>query len=387
MLGRHFRAFFEANPGLLHFSAHSHHPWPDATEAGHAQYWRDAATTTDDKWEHVFGEVVPKAQRHVARILGLSEPGQVAFAANTHEFVTRIYSCIEADRPIRVLTTAHEFHSFRRQTRRYQEAGRVEVTEIPGPPWETFTQRFCAAAREGDWDLAWLSHVFFDSAFVVQDLEAICAAAPARTIVAIDGYHAFCAIPVDLARVHRRAFYLGGGYKYAMAGEGAAYLAVPPGCDLRPVDTGWFASFDKLTERADEKVPYGAAMRFWGATFDPTGVYRLNAAMDWLQSTGTTVEAIHHHSTAMQKHFLDDLARLGPTPLDARHLVPAAGVPRGNFLVFDVDGAETINASFRQQQILIDRRGRRLRFGFGVYHDEDMVHRLVAAVARALKAS
>ena len=386
MLAAHFSRFFEANPGLLHFSAHSHHPWPDATEAGHARYWRDSNTLADRKWDRVFGEAVPKAQRHVARILGLSDPGQVAFAPNTHEFVTRIYSCLPPDRPLRVLTSAHEFHSFRRQTRRLQEDGRVEATEIPGPPWETFTERFVAAARGGDWDLVWLSHVFFDSAFVVQDLEAICAAAPARAVVAIDGYHAFCAIPVDLARVHRRAFYLGGGYKYAMAGEGAAYLAVPPGCDLRPVDTGWFASFDTLTGKPGERVPYADnAFRFWGATFDPTGVYRLNAAMDWLQSTGTTIADVHRHATALQKHFLDDLARAGPGPLDARHLVPPPGVPRGNFLVFDVDGAEALNERLKKQQILIDRRDRRLRFGFGVYHDEEMVHALVRAVKRAIE--
>jgi selenocysteine lyase/cysteine desulfurase len=228
--------------------------------------------------------------------------------------------------------------------------------------------------------------VFFDSAFVVQDLEAICEAAPTNAIVAIDGYHAFCAIPVDLGRVHERAFYLGGGYKYAMAGEGAAYLCIPPGCDLRPVDTGWFASFDTLSGKPGERVPYGeGAMRFWGATFDPTGVYRLNAAMDWLASTGTSVGAIHAHSLAMQQRFLDGIQRLGTSPLNAGSLMPPEGVERGNFLVFDVDGAEALNERFKQQHILIDRRDRRLRFGFGVYHDQDMVHRLVEAVARALR--
>ena len=44
MLASHFSTFFEANPGLLHFCAHSHHPWPDATRAGHERYWRDSAT-------------------------------------------------------------------------------------------------------------------------------------------------------------------------------------------------------------------------------------------------------------------------------------------------------------------------------------------------------
>ena len=46
MLASHFSTFFEANPGLLHFCDHSHHPWPDATRAGHERYWRDSATLT-----------------------------------------------------------------------------------------------------------------------------------------------------------------------------------------------------------------------------------------------------------------------------------------------------------------------------------------------------
>src|SRR6185436_60629 len=118
MLAAHFSRFREANPGYLHFGAHSHHPWPDATQAAHEQYWRDAATRLDRKWEKVFGEVVPAAQRHVARLLGLSEPGQVAFAPNTHEFVCRLFSCLDFSRPVRVLASAHEFHSFRRQALR-----------------------------------------------------------------------------------------------------------------------------------------------------------------------------------------------------------------------------------------------------------------------------
>ena len=386
MLNEFFSRFRAANPGRLHFAAHSHHPWPDATEGAHARYWSDSAALADRKWERVFGEVVPKAQDHVARLLGLSDARQVAFAPNTHEFVARIYSCLEASRPLRVLTSAHEFHSFRRQTRRLQESGRVVVEEIPAAPWETFTQRFAAAARAAPFDLVWLSHVFFDSGFVVQDLETIVDAAPREAIVAIDGYHAFCALPVDLARIHRRAFYLAGGYKYAMAGEGACFLAVPPGTDLRPVDTGWFASFDTLSVAPGAKVPFAAdAFRFWGATFDPSGLYRFNAAMDWVAGTGTTLEQVHHHSVAMQKHFLDDSARAGVEKLAARFLVPPAGLPRGNFLAFDVDDAEELHRRIAAENITIDRRDRRLRFGFGVYHDADEVHRLVAAVARAVR--
>ena len=226
MLAHHFRHYFDANPGRLHFAAHSHHPWPDATQAAHARYWSDAAALLDRKWDRVMDEVLPAAQGHVARLLQLGDPRQVAFAPNTHEFVARLFSCLEGDGPFRILTTAHEFHSFRRQARRLQETGRYRFEEIAAEPWDTFLERFVAAERSEPWDMVWASHVFFDSGFQVPDLEAICDAAPAGALVAIDGYHAFCALPVDLSRVHARAFYLAGGYKYAMSGEGACFLAV-----------------------------------------------------------------------------------------------------------------------------------------------------------------
>jgi hypothetical protein len=202
----------------------------------------------------------------------------------------------------------------------------------------------------------WLSHVFFDSGFVVQDLETIVEAAPREAIVAIDGYHAFCALPVDLARIHRRAFYLAGGYKYAMAGEGACFLAVPPGTDLRPVDTGWFASFDTLSVAPGAQVPFAAdAFRFWGATFDPSGPLSLQRR-DGLAgghrhdpragapSLGGDAEALPRRQRARRRG-------------EARRAFPraAAGLPRGNFLAFDVDDAEELHRRIAAENITIDR--------------------------------
>jgi len=43
----HFSRSREADPGRLHFAAHSHHPWPDTTQAAHAAYWLDAAQLLD----------------------------------------------------------------------------------------------------------------------------------------------------------------------------------------------------------------------------------------------------------------------------------------------------------------------------------------------------
>ena len=54
-----FSRFFEADPGRLHFAAHSHHPWPDVSFDGHQRAWLDATRLADDKWGPVFGELIP----------------------------------------------------------------------------------------------------------------------------------------------------------------------------------------------------------------------------------------------------------------------------------------------------------------------------------------
>jgi selenocysteine lyase/cysteine desulfurase len=235
--------------------------------------------------------------------------------------------------------------------------------------------------------VVWLSHVFFDSAFAVEAVDEIVAAAPEHALVVVDGYHAFCALPIELpARVHARAFYLAGSYKYAMAGEGACFLAVPPGCRLRPVDTGWFATFSGLAAAQPNEVPYSDdGFRFWGATFGACGLYRLNAAMDWLQSTGTTIADVHRHARRMQDRFLAGLARLHLLELRVEDLVLPTAAPRGNFLVFDVDDAETRYRRLSDADVVIDRRDRRLRFGFGVYHDDTQVDALLQRLAATLR--
>ena len=67
----------------LHAAAHSHHPWPDISLAAQDAAWRDAARLLDLKWDHIFGEVIPAAQRHIARVLNLPDPATIAFGPNT----------------------------------------------------------------------------------------------------------------------------------------------------------------------------------------------------------------------------------------------------------------------------------------------------------------
>ena len=358
----------------LHFAAHSHHLWPDVTLEAHTRAWQDAADLVDEKWDPIFEELLTATQGHVARVLDLPDPTSIAFSPNVHELIARLGSCFEG--PFRLLISDAEFHSMRRQAARWEESGLATVTRVPAEPFDTFPARFITAIQTTDPDLVYLSHVFYDSGYVVPDIAGIAAAADPRTFVVIDGYHAFMALPVDIGPLADRVFYIAGGYKYAMAGEGACFMHCPPGYGMRPVDTGWMAEFGALTTPKDE-VAYGpGGTRFFGATFDPSPFYRFNAVQDMLSSEGVGVADIHEHVRALQRRFVDGL---DSRVLDVSLLMPAwtADGERGHFLTFRTARAGELRDALRRNGVITDHRGDRLRFGFGIYHDNGDVDALL----------
>jgi kynureninase len=383
----HFSEFRAADPARIHLAAHSHHFWPDAACEGHRRALADAARLADNKWDAIFGTVIPRVQRGIAGLLGLGDPATIAFAPNTHDFVRRLLSALPAEGKPRILTSDSEFHSFTRQIARLEEDALVVVERIAADPFASFPERFASAARGGGHDLVFVSQVFFNSGATCGALDDLVAAVrDPQTMVVIDGYHGFMALPTKLEARARRVFYLAGGYKYAMAGEGACFMHCPPGIAMRPRDTGWFAAFGALSA-AGGRIAYGRdGSRFMGATFDPSGLYRLAGVLDWMDKIGLTVAAIHAHVLALQELFLGEIARRVVKPLlDAQLVTPvASGVARGHFLTFETAAAQAIYQRLMRADIVTDVRGNRIRFGFGCYHAADDIVAAVAAIARAL---
>jgi kynureninase len=363
----------------LHVAAHSHHPWPDVTLAAQEQAWRDAARLLDRKWDRVFADTIPAAQRYVAGQLGLPDPAAIAFGPNTHSFVLRLLSCLPAHP--RILTTSSEFMSFSRQIARLEEDGLVSVMRVPTEPFSDFESRFAAEAARGKYDLVFFSHVFFDSGFRLRDLEKIVRAVPDReTFIVVDGYHAFMALPVDFGVFADRAFYLAGGYKYAMAGEGCCFLYCPPGYGPRPRDTGWYAGFSALEHSGASAAYAQNGSRFLGATFDVSALYRFNAVQNWLSQSGQSVGSMLAHVRRLERLFLAQIAE-HTSPISPDMLLIPDEDRRGRFLCFRTENANRITTDLMAKNIITDHRGDRLRIGFGIYHDEEDVRRLVRALA------
>lgn len=369
-------------PDRLHMAAHSHHLWPDVTLDAQVDAWRDAAVLADRKWDKVFVEVYPAAQGFVARELKLPSPQTVVFAPNTHTLLAGLLSAIARERPIRVLATDGEFHSFRRQAQRWVEAGQIALTLIDSEGAD-FAERFLAAARQGAYDLIFVSQVFFKTGHVFDRFPELAALAqPEGPWVVVDGYHGFRAVPTDLSAVADRLFYLAGGYKYAMAGEGAAFLHAPPGFGPRPVLTGWYAEFGDL-EGPPGGVGYARdAGRFLGATFDPSGLYRFVAAGRMLEAEGLTTAAVARHVARLKSVLLARIAVGEAGPLrEAAVVNPLGAGPSARFLALRHEKASTWKAALAEKGVVVDVRDDVLRVGLSIYHDEADVAAFCTACA------
>ena len=380
-----FKALFSkslgGDPQRLHMAAHSHHLWPDASFEGQIECWNDAARLADRKWDRIMEQVWPEAQGHVASELGTGMPDAVLFAPNTHDLLVRLFSAVPSKEPVRILTSDGEFHSARRQFARWEEAGAASVERVAAEPFDSFSDRFVERARTGGHDLVFVSQVLFGSGRTFDRVEQLAALAqPDGPWVVIDGYHAFMAIDAPFpSAAGNSVFYLGGGYKYAMAGEGCAFLHAPPGFGPRPPITGWYAEFEDLT------LPPGAvgyrkdAMRFMGATFDSSGLYRFNAVQRMLRDKGLTTANISAHVAQLQEQLI---ARLSDSALASAELLnPLGDGEHARFLAFRSPNAQKWCGEFAARNCITDVRGDVIRVGLGLYHDEADIDRFIELAA------
>ncbi len=358
-----FSRSFAAAPDRLHMAAHSHHLWPDASHDGQAECWADAARLADRKWDRIMGEIWPAAQAEVAGELGSDDPSSIVFAANTHDFIIRLAAAVPRANPerLRVLASNGEFHSARRQFARWAEDGWLQLDTVPA-------DQVLEVAQRGKHDLIMLSQVQFGTGQIVAIDELAALGRAEGPWVVIDGYHSFMAFDRPFpATAAATAFFLAGGYKYAMAGEGIGLMHCPTGFGPRPPITGWYAEFGEL-EAPPGGVGYTRdAMRFMGATFDASSLYRFVAIRRMLVAEGLTTNAISAHVAALQRQLLGsvDGTALGQAEL----LNPLDGGPHARFLAFRSPRAAGWQQQLMAANCVTDVRGDVLRVGLGLYHD------------------
>jgi selenocysteine lyase/cysteine desulfurase len=94
---------------------------------------------------------------------------------------------------------------------------------------------------------------------------------------------------------------------------------------------------------------------------------------------------IHEKVQSLQLRFVECLRDLGLETLHPGQLVVSVDEPnRGHFLTFQTEAAESIHQRLLEEDVITDYRGDRLRFGFGIYQDEEDLARLCHTLRRVL---
>lgn len=378
-------------PGRILLSAHSHQAWPDAAREAQARYFDDAAEYVDDKWEHA---VLPLMQRVGERVLvrmGYPKTDRIAFGKSTHELLFRLITALPLRARPRIVTTTGEFHSMHRQLQRLEEEG-VEVVWVDAQQREGLGARLADALDERT-SLVAVSGVFFEDSALLDGLPAVLTRArEVGALALVDAYHAFDAVPIA---TDAHSFVVAGGYKYAQFGEGLCWLRLPEHASLRPIYTGWFASFESLAHargarQANAPIPPTAydpsGAGFSGSTFDGSAAYRAEAVLDVFDRHGLDVATLRAISLAQTDRILQWFSTSAVRKRGAKLTTPEPPERRGAFVSVELpDGpqvasASAIVAALRARGVFVDSRGNRLRIGPAPYLLDEEIDRGLAVI-------
>lgn len=364
-LAKHYTHFDVTN--RLLFTGHSHQAWPDVAREAVIEAFDTSARLVDTKWDVAFEKI--DIMRTYLRDFYDDPDGYYTHNENTHNLIVRWLSALDLVTKPRIVTTDGEFYSLFRQLTRMSEEN-IEVVFVPALPLEGFADRL-AEALDDRTAAVMLSRVYFETSLINHELSAVAQHCREKGIpLMIDDYHGTNVVPLSIRGAGLEDCYiLIGGYKYLQWGEGNCFLRFPKDCELRPVATGWFASFSSLKSgRAKGMVQFDEGdMRFAGATFDGFSAYRGAAVTQFFIEQGLTpkvLQKLYREHVAYMKHQFLGLG-VDPAKLKLAHAYPITS--NGGFLSLRGPKAGEYWQKLKDNGVLTDCRGEILRFGPAPY--------------------
>ena len=379
-----YYSYFRVGERLL-FTAHSHQAWPDVAFEGQKASFTCAADHLDQKWSHVFRQM--DRLRGYLRSYYRDNRGYYSFSSSTYELLVRWLSALDLRARPHIITTDGEFYTIARQLLRLEEEG-LEVTRVPLRPTSEIAARMQSAISSRT--VACIcSHVFYTSSLVHSSIYELAEVAERHDLpLLIDDYHATNVRPLDLRRMPH-VYLLGGGYKYLQWGEGNAFLRFPKSSELRPLCTGWFASFNDLEEgdyREGGRVRYDEGdMRFAGATYDPTSCFRAAKVVEFFEQQSLDAQRLEAQYRAQMAYMMQVFLDLDFAPEVMCLLDERSSEARGAFLSLRSPYAVQIQLQLHKAGVHTDVRGDVLRFGVAPYTQRHQIqeafHRLGTIVS------
>ncbi len=353
---------FDVGNRLL-FTGHSHQAWPDVALEGLKESFRVTAEKIDDKWPAAFEKTI--ILRKYLRKFYDDPDGLYSLSSSTHNLIVRWLSALDLVGKPRIITTDSEFHSMNRQLTRLEEEG-IEIVRVPAFPLDGFSERIEKVMNDKTAAIM-ISHIYFGWSLINNELKETAAAARKYGIpLLIDDYHGTNVVPMSIRDEGLDDCYLLiGGYKYLQWGEGNCFLRYPANCTLRPVITGWFAAFEKLSlpQKANITEYDEGNNRFVGATYDSVSQFRAARVADFFNEMKLTPTVLKEnyqmHVTRLKEEFLK--LDLNPETIKLKHDYPVER--NAGFLAFESKIAGSIHKKLKKYGVMTDFRDQTLRFG------------------------
>lgn len=361
----HYSHFNVAN--RLLFTGHSHQAWPDVAFAGIQEYMRIVADRVDTKWDVGFEKT--EILRNYLRDFYDDPDGYYCREQNTHVLLVSWLSCFDLKNKPKIITTTGEFHSMSRQLKRLDEEY-LDITEVS----HTDDQQLLEAIKnelDENTSAVMISRIYFETAEIntkISEIARVCR--DAGVPLMIDDYHGTNVVPLSVRdEVLEDCFILIGGYKYLQWGEANCFLRFPKSFDLRPVITGWFASFETLDQpQTGGPVQFDDGdQRFATATYDPISQFRAAEVVNFFRKQGLTPDVLHQQYQS-QVEYLTDLfeeKNKGRYKIERSQHRPMEET--GGFLSLKSPHARTLRANLLAKGIFTDARDQILRLGPAPY--------------------
>jgi kynureninase len=352
---------------------------PKGAARGLAEYAEIWATRGVRAWEEAWWELAGVVGDRIGGIIG-APAGSVSMHENVTTAQAVVLSCFEPSRGRhKIVCSALDFPSLIYLYRAQAGYG-FELEVVPGEPDLTVSVERLRDAIDETTLLAAVSHVLFQSAFVVDAAPLVEHAREVGAALVLDVYQSAGAVPLDVTALGVD-FAVGGCLKWLCGGPGTAFLYTRPDRlpSLRPRLTGWFAHRDPFAFDPGPLQPRSGSGRMMNGTPAVPAYYAARAGLEIVAEAG--VEAIREKSLRMTARLLELADRHGfpsAAPRDPRR--------RGGTVALAVPEALAVARALRARGFLVDYRvGVGIRVAPHFYNTFEELDRLMDEVARIVR--
>jgi len=289
----------------------------------------------------------------IAALLGLTRPDVVVPKTSAGQGLRAVINACRDGEP-RIVATRGEFDSCDFILKTYRSRGRAEIAYVDPDEQGQFQVDAIINAMTPATSLVLISHIFYATGQVLQDISRICAHAHAcNAMVILDCYHSLGVIPIDFATLGID-FAIGGSYKYVRGGPGACWLAISPSIvdnghpRLAPtLDTGWFAKLDTFSYQRPEMPLRAPGGDSWLESTPPIAtMYQARSGLDFTLAIG--VDRLREHNLAQQARLAQLLHHANIPFIDRS--------PRGAFLRIPHHDANALVKQLKSKGVNTDAR-------------------------------